>query len=171
MKTIVNLVVLAAVPLLLAAMWMDRQPSHKPYQAPVLTAPAGSVPITGQETVSPDSESKNPLVPIPASLERGAELFRINCAMCHGQSSAEHGPVGKKLKPPPPGLDHDLLQARSDAHIFKAVTFGFGRMPPFKDKLTRQERWELVNFLRTRKYRPVFKNNVQRKELLLWTSN
>jgi mono/diheme cytochrome c family protein len=38
-----------------------------------------------------------------------------------------------------------------DAQIFKAVTFGFGRMPPFKDKLEPQERWELVNFLRTRK--------------------
>jgi mono/diheme cytochrome c family protein len=78
-------------------------------------------------------------------------LFDTNCAMCHGQTPAERGPVGKKLIPPPPGLDHDLVRSRSDSHIFKAITSGFGRMPPFKDKLTPEERWSLVNFLRTRK--------------------
>jgi mono/diheme cytochrome c family protein len=43
------------------------------------------------------------------------------------------------------------VRERSDSHIFKAITFGFGRMPPFKDKLTQNERWELVNYLRSRK--------------------
>jgi len=151
MKHILRLTLIATAPLLMAAMWMDRQPSHKPYQAPVLTAPPGSVPTTGREIVSPDSEPKNPLQPSAAGQKRGQALFSINCAMCHGQSPAERGPVGKKLKPPPPGLDHDLLQERSDANIFKAITFGFGRMPPFRDRLTPQERWEMVNFLRTRK--------------------
>jgi mono/diheme cytochrome c family protein len=151
MKPIASLVILSVVPLLIAAMWMDKQPSPKPYQAPVLSQPVGSVPITGREIVSPDTELKNPLTPTEASLTQGKKLFAINCAMCHGQTSLERGPVGKKLAPPPPGLDHDLLRERSDAHIFKAITFGFGRMPPFKDKLAPRERWELVNFLHTRK--------------------
>jgi mono/diheme cytochrome c family protein len=71
--------------------------------------------------------------------------------MCHGETSADRGPVGKKLVPPAPGLDHDMLKGLSDAAIFKAVTLGFGRMPAFKDKLTPGERWNLVNFVRTRK--------------------
>lgn len=150
MKPIARLVVLATAPLLMAALWMDKQPSYKPYQSPVLVAPAGSVPVTGREVVSQDSEPRNPVTPTKESLEQGRARFAINCAMCHGQSSAEPGPVGKKLSPPPPGLDHGLVRDRSDAHIFKAVTFGFGRMPPFQDKLTPRERWELVNFLRTR---------------------
>ena len=151
MKRIARLVVLAVAPLLMAALWMDRQPSYKPYQAPILVPPADSVPITGREIIARDSAPKNPLPPTTASLERGAALFGINCAMCHGHTSTERGPVGKKLKPPPPGLDHDLVRGRSDAHIFKAITFGFGRMPPFKDKLYPGERWDLVNFLRMRK--------------------
>lgn len=150
MKTIVKLIVLAAAPLLMAALWMDRQPSYKPYQAPVLTPPAGSVPITGRELISQDSEPKNPLAATATSLKQGKTLFTINCAMCHGQSSKELGPVGKKLNPPPPGLEQELVRGLSDANIFKAITFGFGRMPPFRDKLAPQERWELVNFLRTR---------------------
>jgi mono/diheme cytochrome c family protein len=150
MKAIVRLVILAAAPLLMAALWMDRQPSPKPYQTPVLAPPLGSIPVTGKELLSQGSEPRNPFSPTPASLERGAALFRINCAMCHGHTSAERGPVGKKLNPPPPGLDHDLLKARSDAQVYKAISLGFGRMPPFRDKLIQQERWELVNFLRTR---------------------
>lgn len=151
MKLSARLVILSAAPLLTAALWMDRQPSPKPYQAPVLTAPAGSVPVTGRETLSPDSDPINPHAPTPASLERGRVLFAINCAMCHGHTSPQPGPVGRKFSPPPPGLDPELVRNRSDAHIYKAISLGFGRMPPFKDKLTQLERWELVIFLRTRK--------------------
>ena len=150
LQRISRLVVVVAAPLLMAAMWMDTQPSLKPYQEPVLSPPVDSVPLSGTEMISQDSELHNPLTPTKASLAQGKALFAINCAMCHGQNSTERGPVGKKLKPPPPGLDHNLLQERSDAHIFKVVTFGFGRMPPFKGRLTQQQRWQLVNFLRTR---------------------
>lgn len=150
MKHIAKLVILAA-PLLMAAMWMDKQPSYKPYQAPLLSPPPDSVPVTGREIVSQDSVLENPSAPTAASQARGKSLYTINCAMCHGQIPSEPGPVGMKLTPPPPGLGHDVVRERSDAHIFKAVTFGFGRMPPFRDKISPAERWDLVNYLRARK--------------------
>ncbi|ABQ26947.1 c-type cytochrome [Geotalea uraniireducens] len=151
MKGIAKLVILAAVPLLTAALWMDEQPSYKAYKAPVPATPAGSVPISGKEIVSREAVLQNPVAPTAASIAQGKTLFDINCAMCHGHTSDRRGPVGLKLSPPPPGLDHDLLQSLSDSDIFKATTFGFGRMPPFQDKLMPRERWSLVNFLRTRK--------------------
>ncbi len=151
MKYIARLIILAAAPLLMAAIWMDDQQSYKPYKAPVLSPPADAVPVSGKEIVSQEMELKNPVKPDAGSLALGKALFDINCAMCHGQTSAERGPVGKKLVPPPPGLDHDMVQGLSDSTIFKAVTFGFGRMPAFQDKLEPEERWSLVNFLRTRK--------------------
>jgi mono/diheme cytochrome c family protein len=150
MKRIAKLAIVAAAPLLTAAIWMDEQPSYKPFQAPVLSPPKGSVPVSGAEIVSPEAELRNPVTPTAASLAQGRTLFEINCAMCHGRTSAQRGPVGLKLSPPPPGLDHDMVQGLSDSAIFKAITFGFGRMPPFRDKLTPRERWNLVNFLRTR---------------------
>jgi len=150
-KRFFHILVLAAAPLLVAAIWMDDQQSFKPYEAPVLAPPVGAVPITGREVVSQESELKNPVPATAASLTKGKALFETNCVMCHGQTSAERGPVGKKLVPPPPGLDHDMVKGLNDSTIFKAITFGFGRMPAFQDKLMPQERWNLVNFLRTRK--------------------
>lgn len=151
MKRILMAVILAAAPLLMASIYMDDQQSYKPYKAPVLSAPVGAVPVTGKEIISQESELRNPTAPTAASLSQGKTLFETNCAMCHGETSADRGPVGKKLVPPPPGIDHDMVKSLSDAVIFKAITLGFGRMPPFKDKLTPQERWSLVNFLRARK--------------------
>jgi cytochrome c5 len=150
MKQLLKLAILAIVPLLVAAIWLDDQQSYKPYEAPVLTPPAGAVPITGREIISQDSEVKNSVAPTPESLAEGKTLFETNCLICHGRTSAARGPVGSKLNPPPPGLDHDMVKGLSDSTIFKAITFGFGRMPAFKDKLLPGERWDLVNFLRTR---------------------
>jgi len=151
MRSFSKLAVLAAAPLLMAAIWMDEQPSYKPYEAPVLAPPANAVPITGKEIVRQEDEPRNPNTPGKESVARGKTLFDINCAMCHGRSSTERGRVGQRLSPPAPVLEPDLVRTRSDSHIFKAITFGFGRMPPFRDKLSPPERWDLVNFVRTRK--------------------
>lgn len=150
MIRISRIVILIASPLLVAALWMDRQPSFKPYETPVLTPPATAVPFSGTKIVSGQNELQNPVAPTGASLSHGKTLFDINCAMCHGQTAAKPGPVGSKLKPPPPGLDRELVKLRSDSHIFNAITNGFGRMPPFKGKISPTERWDLINFLRTR---------------------
>jgi mono/diheme cytochrome c family protein len=141
---------LAASPLLTAALWMDHQPGYRAYRAPVLRAPAGSVPVSGREAAGEESGKLNPVPSNAASLAQGKALFAINCAMCHGATSAQRGPVGLKLAPPPPGLDRSMVQGLSDPEIFQALTLGFGRMPPFRDKLTAAERWSLVNYLRTR---------------------
>jgi mono/diheme cytochrome c family protein len=151
MNRLSRLIVLAAAPLLLAALWMDEQPSIRPYEAPLPAPPAGSVPVSGRESVTQQSELRNPVAATADSAARGKALFEINCALCHGTTSRETGPVGKKLIPPPPGLDQEKIRGLNDSEIFKAVTFGFGRMPPFKGKLTPRERWDLVNHLRARK--------------------
>jgi mono/diheme cytochrome c family protein len=150
MKRLSYLGILALAPLLTAAVWMDEQQSYKPYKAPVLSPPVGAVPVSGKELVSREGKLQNPVTPTEESLSQGKALFDINCALCHGQTSADRGLVGKKLIPPPPGLDNVMVKGLDDSTIFKAITFGFGRMPPFQDKLMPLERWSLVHFLRTR---------------------
>lgn len=151
MNRIARMAILATAPLLLAALWMDKQPAYKAYETPVSAPPAGSVPVSGRENVPAGADLHNPVTPTTASLEQGKLLFTINCALCHGETSSRTGPVGSKFKPPPPSLAPELLRQRSDAHIYTAITQGFGRMPPFRDKLTPLERWHLLNFLRSRR--------------------
>jgi len=151
MNSIARVVILVVAPLLMAALWMDQQPSIHPYQEPVLAPPITAVPFSGTEIVSPAAELQNPVPPTAASLALGKTLFAIDCALCHGETPAQPGLVGSKLKPPPPGLNPELIKGRSDSHLFKAISIGFGRMPPFKAKLTPEERWHLANFLRSRK--------------------
>ncbi|MRR52897.1 MAG: cytochrome c [Deltaproteobacteria bacterium] len=140
-------IILAVAPLLTAALWMDRQQSYKPYQPPVLNTPAGSVPTSGREGRTPEV---NPVKATRDSLEQGKILFIINCALCHGEVSSQPGSVGLKLDPRPPGLDQSRMQELSEVFIFRVITLGFGRMPPFKDKLSPRERWDIINFLHTR---------------------
>ncbi|MHC1698090.1 MAG: cytochrome c [Geobacteraceae bacterium] len=147
MRAPAKLIILAIAPLLMAALWMDRQPSYKPYQPPLLTSPADSVPTSGREV---GLQEINPVKATTYSLKQGKTLFSINCTICHGEVSSKPGSVGQKLNPPPPGLARERVKELSDAGIFKAITFGFGRMPPFRNKLSPSERWKVVNFLRTR---------------------
>lgn len=146
-----RVLILAVVPLLMAALWMDEQPSYRPYEAPVLAPPPGAVPVTGREKAPTGAEAENPVPSDRQSVARGEKLYVINCAMCHGLTFDGPGRVGRKITPHPPLLDPELVRNRSDSHIFTAVTSGFGRMPPFQDKLTPGERWDLVNFLRSRR--------------------
>lgn len=150
MNSNMKIMILAIAPLLTAALWMDQQPAFKPYQEPVLVSPATAVPFAATMSVSLPGDLQNPVTPSAASLAEGKQLFTVQCALCHGETSLQPGLVGTKLKPPPPGLNAELLKQRSDAHIFNAISNGFGRMPPFKAKLSPQERWQLINFLRTR---------------------
>src|SRR3989304_3196243 len=115
MKRISKLIILVAAPVLTAAIWMDAQQPYKPYKAPILTPPAEAVPVSGRELVSRDAEFKNPVAPTTTSLSQGKTLFDTNCAMCHGQTSAERGLVGKKLVPLPPSLDPNMVKGLSES--------------------------------------------------------
>ena len=129
---------------------MHDQPSVRAYEAAPRTVPASSVPVGGRELLSRQGPVPEPPPASPEDAARGEELYRTNCVFCHGQQQGEPGPVGKHLQPPPPSLEKLLLQSLQDADIYRFISFGLGRMPPFRDRLTSTERWALVRYLRTR---------------------
>jgi mono/diheme cytochrome c family protein len=129
---------------------MHDQPSVRAFDKAPRTVPATSVPITGHETLSRQGPLPEPPPAGPDEVSRREELFRINCAFCHGRHPGAPGPVGGHLQPPPPSLEKSLLKTLKDEDIFRFISFGFGRMPPFKDRLTSTERWALVRYLRSR---------------------
>ncbi len=95
------------------------------------------------------SESiKNPLGPLTTadSLE-ASRLFNINCAICHGADAGNDGPVSSKI-----GGVKNILQAAktySDGHIFYIMTYGQGNMGSYASQLSRQQRWQIIQYIRS----------------------
>ncbi|HSB02420.1 MAG TPA: cytochrome c [Anaerolineales bacterium] len=133
--------------------FMEIQPSYRQMEHP-LPPPDRSIPIEGAVYI-PNSQvlPENPMKADDASIARGAELFAINCKMCHGETGEGNGPIAPFLiKFRPANLTSPLIKAFSDGQIFMTITNGVpDRMPPLNENLTVSERWDVVNFVRTLK--------------------
>jgi mono/diheme cytochrome c family protein len=140
---------------------MVDQPSAKPQES-AAPPPPNSVPTTGREPVpAPTTESelfkakdaaaalRNPVRPSAESVARGADLYRINCAVCHGQQGRGDGPVGLKFDPSPVDLNEEYTQGQADGQLFFTLTRGRVAMPSYRDALSQQDRWDVINYLRS----------------------
>jgi copper transport protein len=94
----------------------------------------------------------NPIPPNVESLTTGQELYQVNCFPCHGSSGAGDGPVGMTLNPPPADLTvHTTPGIHPDGQLYEWITNGLPEsvMPAFAENLSDEERWHLVNYIRT----------------------
>jgi mono/diheme cytochrome c family protein len=86
---------------------------------------------------------------LKSSVSLGAELYRVHCVACHGLAGAGDGPVAQRGFPPPPPLSTGKSVQMKDGQLFHILTFGQGSMSPMASQLSRSQRWDLVNFVRT----------------------
>ncbi|RPH36288.1 MAG: hypothetical protein EHM90_02355 [Chloroflexi bacterium] len=93
----------------------------------------------------------NPLADDPAAIPGGEDLYRANCASCHGASGAGDGPAVGELARPPEDLA-GIVPHRLDGELAWVIGSGVAgtQMPAFGSTLLEGERWELVSFLRSR---------------------
>lgn len=131
--------------------FMKIQPAFQPMYDP-LPVPADSIPIDGPVYVPSQGVPANPVPADATSIARGAELFRINCSMCHGPQAKGNGPVSIYLQNKPADLTSLPVQALSDGGIFLTISQGIqGKMPALNENLLVRERWDVVNYIRTLK--------------------
>ena len=136
---------------------MHYQQSYQSHEPPRLTAPEGAVPITGRPLFGTEN-------PIPGEgVEEGARLFAANCAFCHGDGGKGDGPVLQIMTDSysypqsnpngeytiTPDLTADFVKGQADIGLFGWMTNGVTVMPSFDKLLTVEERWLLVNYIRT----------------------
>jgi mono/diheme cytochrome c family protein len=96
------------------------------------------------------SERPNPVAPTAESIAAGTALYREHCAVCHGVNGDGKSSWAETLPEPPADLtDGTLMGKMTDGEIFWKLTTGRDMMPPFAEKLSEEERWHVVNYLRT----------------------
>jgi len=116
------------------------------------TSPAVTEPV-GEEWVAPASANslKNPFKGSTSATEAGKKLYKQYCAICHGNSGKGDGMAGTSLNPRPSNFTVDKAQNQTDGAIYWKMTEGRPPMASYKSILKEEQRWQLVNYIRTLK--------------------
>jgi mono/diheme cytochrome c family protein len=92
----------------------------------------------------------NPVPPTEASLAAAKAIFLESCAQCHGEGGKGDGSEAPMYDVKPADFtDAHMMGEMTDGEIFYKISEGRRPMPSFKKRLTDEQRWQMVNFLRT----------------------
>jgi len=93
---------------------------------------------------------KNPVAPTAAALADGQKIYGQHCENCHGEKGDGKGQKAAELSTAPTDFtDAQKMSGVTDGEFFWQITKGRQPMPAFEDKLTPDQRWESVDFIRT----------------------
>ncbi len=120
------------------------------------TVPRGHFPVelpskgnTIEEAKAVGATLANPVELTMENLQRGRERYGVFCAVCHGEKGEGNGGViGPTRFPAPPSLHTDQARGYSDGTIFHIITKGVGKMPPYANELSPEDRWKVIHYVR-----------------------
>ncbi|MCB0495911.1 MAG: cytochrome c [Cyclobacteriaceae bacterium] len=85
------------------------------------------------------------------SVANGKSIYTTRCVVCHGATGMGDGPAGKSLNPPAADHGSAAVQSQTDGELFWKISEGRGAMVGWKLILSENDRWDLVNYIRTLK--------------------
>ncbi len=87
------------------------------------------------------------------SIAMGKDLYNIYCKVCHGETAAGDGHLftGGLFPAKPTSLIDSYVQNKPDGEIYYVITAGSvsGLMAPHGAQVTPDERWMIINYLRS----------------------
>ena len=92
---------------------------------------------------------KNPVAVGDASTKAGQVLYTKNCASCHGKTGLGDGVKARSLKDFPGDFSKAVFQNQTDGDLFYETKTGRGEMPKYEGKITDDDIWNSVNYMRT----------------------
>lgn len=93
---------------------------------------------------------KNPIPPTDEAIAAGRHAYEEHCRSCHGEKGDGRGEKAAELSVAPGDFtDASAMRRRTDGELFWQITRGRLPMPAFEDKLSEQERWQTVDYIRT----------------------
>lgn len=93
---------------------------------------------------------ENPAAPDAASVAAGNALYTRECVQCHGEGGKGDGPIAAYFNNQVANLTGPDVLGQSDGAIYTKIRTGRAPMPGFKNSLSKEEIWQLVNFIRVR---------------------
>ena len=95
------------------------------------------------------ANTRNPIPPDDRSLAAGKTLYAKECAACHGDTGKGNGPDAAELSLQPPDFSAPSVSDQSDGELFWKMTEGRKPMPRYGRLLHDDDRWNLVNYIRS----------------------
>lgn len=97
-----------------------------------------------------EKEIKNPLTASEANLTAAKQIYDDKCANCHGDKGKGDGSDAMMYDPAPADLtDAAKMSKKTDGELYYQITEGRKPMPSYKKKLTDEQRWQMVLFVRS----------------------
>jgi mono/diheme cytochrome c family protein len=100
-------------------------------------------------------KTKNPIAATPESIAKGKEFYlertKGNCVFCHGETgSGNEANAGRLRRKPADISNKERMSAMTDGEVFWKVSKGItGIMPAGEKRMSEEERWHVVNYVRT----------------------
>ena len=94
-----------------------------------------------------DAASAPPAVDA-ALLARGQARYDVYCVPCHSPVGDGDGMIVRRGFPRPPSFHQGRLRDAPDRHFFDVMTHGYGVMVSYADRVTPQDRWAIVAYVR-----------------------
>jgi mono/diheme cytochrome c family protein len=100
-------------------------------------------------------KTKNPVPTSEESIAKGKELYlertKGNCIFCHGETGAGNEANFPRLRRKPADLTNkERMSSMTDGEMYWKITTGItGIMPAGDKRMSEEERWHVVNYIRT----------------------
>ncbi len=109
----------------------------------------------GREAAIADN-STNPFPITEEGMVRGANIYNIFCAICHGEAGnglgyiydTDQNPQAKYPAAPASFLRPEFLEA-SNGRYYHAIMYGYNVMGAYADKMNYEERWQVIHYIRS----------------------
>ena len=103
------------------------------------------------EWIVPDKYEKmtNPEEASKENIALGKSLYAKHCKSCHGKEGYGDGPKADEVDGDLGDFSSDEFQAQSDGALFYKSYVGRKDMPNYEKKMSKEDVWLVVNYMRT----------------------
>ncbi len=119
-------------------------------------APAADTEHEHQSLPDEYASKTNPFTDDADALAAGEQVYTASCTACHGAEGKGDGPAAAALDPHPADFTNaEIMNSMSDTYLFWRISEGGtmepfnSSMPPWKQSLTEEQRWQVILYLRT----------------------